>query len=202
MPAIYEGRCSACDAVAARTTNGYMAVYVDEPASADAHPDDPHLVILAHPCESLIMQDTGHTYVSATLGGRMVSVAVVFCRSCGRRFEVRRLTAGLGAFGCGGCLVVIAGAIAVGIWVAQLAGGWYGLAAGCLALALLTTATDSAVDRLVRWWHANRVVRLATPCLCPSCGSREYSGPGELSGAIPCTACGRHAVRFRMVAVS
>ena len=47
---------------------------MDEPATTYAHPDDPHLVILAHPCEALILEEIGYTYKAVTLGGRLVAV--------------------------------------------------------------------------------------------------------------------------------
>jgi|SRR5579883_1378260 len=202
MPVIYEGRCSACRAVTARTSDGYLAVYVDEPASAYAHPDDPHLAILAHPGESWILEELGYSYEAAAWGGRLVSVATVFCRGCGQPFEVRRLTAGLGAFGCGGCLAVVAGAAGTGVTVGLFVDDWVGYVAGWATFVLLVTAVESAVVRFVRWRHADRAARVATPEMCPSCGSREYGRPGALSDVIPCVTCGQRAVRFRAVGKS
>jgi hypothetical protein len=52
----------------------------------------------------------------------------VFCRDCGRQFEIRRIAADLIAFGCGGCLGVVAVAaaagIGVGLWVGTSWGGY------------------------------------------------------------------------------
>jgi hypothetical protein len=201
MAVIYEGRCSACDA-STLTADGYLAVSVDEPASAHAHPNDPYLVILAHPCESLILEEIGYTYKAAALGGRLVGVTNVFCRACGQPFEIRHQTAGLAAFGCGGCLAMMAVAAGAGVGVSLLVDDWIGYVAGWATSALFGIAAESAVVRFVRWRHADRAVRVATPKMCPSCGSREYSRPGALWGAIPCVACGQRAVRFRAVGKS
>jgi hypothetical protein len=203
MPVIYEGRCSACAADTGRTSDGYQAVYVDEPAAAYAHPDDPHLVILVHPCESLILEEIGETDQAAALGGRLVRVRKVFCKACGRPFEVRRLTAGPTAFGCAGCFGVVALAVAAGVVVGwQVGHGFIGYIAGSTAFALLMAVVESGVERFVRWRHADRALRVDTPAQCPNCGSRRFACPGSLWRPIPCVACDKRAVRFRSVGIS
>lgn len=194
MPPIYEGRCSACPAVV-RTSDGYMALYADEPDARDAHPDDPQLRIVPHPGGDIRPR---HIWT-----GRLVHIGVMFCRDCGQKFEVRRLTANLGAFGCSGCLVFIALAAAAGIAVGERVGnGWIGFAAGFLAFWLQVVVAEAAVERLVRWWYAERARRVDTPAQCPACGSRRFSRPGALREPIPCGACGHGTVTFRFVAKS
>jgi hypothetical protein len=203
MPLIYEGRCSACNAVTGMTSDGYQAVYVDEPATENAHPDDAQLVILAHPCESLILEEIGYTHEAVAWGGRLVAIRQVFCKGCGRPFEVRRLTAGLTTFGCVGCLGMVVLAATAGVGVGLLVGrGWIGYVVGWVTFTLLVGAAESAVRRLVRWRHAERTARVDTPGRCPNCGSRRYSCPGSLWRPIPCEACGQRAMRFRSVGIS
>jgi predicted Zn-ribbon and HTH transcriptional regulator len=185
MPVIYQGRCTACDAVTGSTSDGYSAVYVDEPATAYAHPDDPHLVILAHPGESLILEEVGYTHKAAASGGRLVAVRQVYCKECGRPFEVRRLTAGLTALGCGGCLGVVALAAVAGVGIGVLVGGWVGDVAGWTAFGLLVAVGEVAVRRSIRWRYSDRARRVDTPTQCPNCGSRRYACPGSLWRPIP-----------------
>jgi len=60
MPLIYEGTCSACDYGSDAHSEGYLGVIVDDPCtSMHAHPDEPRLVILGHPIESMILEDLG-----------------------------------------------------------------------------------------------------------------------------------------------
>lgn len=207
MPVIYEGQCSACGAKTGMTLDGYQAVYVDRPPTTHAHPTEPHLVILAHPCESLILEQIGYTHEAAAWGGRLVSVQKVFCKGCGRPFEIRRLTGGLAVFGCGGCLGVIALAVVSGVGIGSLVGhGLFGYILGYIAggatLTLLMTAAESGIARLVRSRHSDRVRRIDTPAQCPSCGSRQFASPGSLRTSIPCQECGQRAVRFRSVGIS
>jgi transcription elongation factor Elf1 len=201
MPLIYEGHCSACDS-SELTSDGYTAVYVDEPAKKFAHPNDPHLVILAHPCESLILEEIGYTYQEAAFGGRLVAVKMVFCRTCGQKFEIRGLTAGLAALGAGGCLGVFAGAAAAGIGISLLRSGWLGKVGGYAAFVLLVTAVDSGVFRVVRWVHAYRAAYVATTKTCPHCGGQKYSRGRPLRSPLRCVVCGQRAVRFRVVGKS
>src|SRR5688572_21278386 len=100
MPLIYEATCSVCDYGSRAHSEGYLAVIVDDPCtSVDAHPDNPHLVILAHPLESMILEELGFTFTSAGLGGRLVYVKNVVCKTCGTMYELRRLGAGSGVLG-------------------------------------------------------------------------------------------------------
>lgn len=204
MPSIYEARCSACHAVAeAGCSDGYWAVCVNEPASEHAHPEDPYLVILGHPCESMILAELGDTFSAAAWNGRLVSVAKVFCKNCGRRFEIRRISADLIAFGGGGCLGIVALAAAAAVGVGRWVGAsWVGHFAGCATFGLLITAIDKSVDWFVRTRHREQTARFDTPAKCPHCGSLQYASPGLLRRPIPCTQCGQRAVRFRVIGKS
>jgi hypothetical protein len=203
VPLIFEGCCSACGAVTPRTSGFYRAVYLDEPTtSAHVHPEDPHLVILAHPVESLILQETGCTDLSATLGGRLVSVVVVFCLSCGHLFEIRRLTAGFVTLGVGGCLGALALSVAMGVALSLWIGGALGVVAGVAGVGLLLVLLDWLVWAIVRVWHRDRARQVATPCECPHCGGHEYAPPRIRLKAVPCVACGKRAVEVRCVGVS
>ena len=140
MAEIYQGSCSDCGAVTGKTFGSYEAVFLDEPAGpAHAHPEDPHLVVLAHPNQLEILREFGFSGRAAQWGGRMVDIDEVVCRSCGRMFEVRRLSAGLPAFGLWGALGAVAVMLAVSIGVGMLIDGeWQGfVAGGCLFVFLL-----------------------------------------------------------------
>ena len=203
MPPIVEGRCSACNAVAARTSDRYMAIFMDEAARELAHQDDPHLIILAHPGESRILAKLGFTFQTAALSGRLVSVSKVFCKECGQSFEIRHLTTGLGVFGCFGFVILVALAIPVGVGIALLVDNWIGCIAGFVTLGLLSAAVDSAVTKFILSRYAERAKRVATSARCPACGSREFGTPVELQREpIPCRACGQREVRFKMIGKS
>jgi ribosomal protein L37AE/L43A len=205
MPAIYQGRCTICDAVTPTTSGFYQALFVDEPAGPrHGHPDDPHLVVLAHPIEALILEEFGCTYESASWGGRLVQVHEVFCRSCGQMFEIRRLNAGMSVFGCLGLSAVAAvTAVGLGIFVGR---NWVGYVAGWVTwLAtwlLLFTTVDSGIGWYIRKRYSERAARVATPSCCPQCGSRRYARVKSFWSRVPCTACGQRAVRFHLVAFS
>ena len=196
---LFESRCSACGATTGWARTDYSAVYLDEPAPVYAHPDDPHLVVLARPGLSSILAKFGYSHMSVMWAGRLVSIARVFCRNCGQPFEIRRLTADLGAFGCIGGFALLAGAAGAGVIVGQYLGGWIGYMAGLATMYMLYLgAAKSAVVQFVRWRYSNRAARVATPRMCPTCGSRDCVRPtGMRSGTIPCRACGQRAVRFR-----
>jgi len=92
MPVIYQGQCQNCQYKSPHTSGGYAAVVLDEPIQRiDSHPDDPRIVVLAHPLESQILADLGYAFTSATLAGRLLIIQEFFCKSCGNLYEVRNL---------------------------------------------------------------------------------------------------------------
>jgi hypothetical protein len=204
MPEIYQGRCAACEAVTPMTSGFYRAVFLDEPStSPHAHPDEPRLVILGHPIEDLVLKEVGFTSPSASLGGRLVYVEQLFCRSCGRLFEVRRLTAGVvSSLGCGGCLVCLGLCIAAGVAVGLQVGGSLGFTVGYAVTVLLLRAADWLLGAGVRRWYRERARLVETPCRCPTCGSGATVSPGGTWDPLPCVACGQPAVQVRSVGIS
>jgi predicted Zn-ribbon and HTH transcriptional regulator len=201
MPMIYEGRCSACEATTPRTSDGYLAVIVDHAPQDYRHPETLNMAILAHPLETLILEELGFTYRSATRAGRLVSVDSVLCRDCGRPFEIRKLTAGLiPAIGC--LPVIILASIAGIIAAVQLNSLFWGCLWSLCALVLFAWMADFSVYRFVRWQHSERVKQVDTPGCCPHCHSKRYEHPGTLRGKVPCLKCGERAVTYRGVAIS
>ena len=147
MPLIYQGRCTACGATTP-TLCCYQAVFLDEPSeSRHAHPDDRRLVVLPHPVEDLAIEEIGHTFPSASLAGRLVRVEPAFCKSCGRLYEVRRVTAGLASsLGCAGCLACLAACGTAGTAVGLSVGGPTGFVAGYLLTLGLLAAVDGLIE--------------------------------------------------------
>ncbi len=205
MPAIYEGSCSACGAVTKRTRGGYEAVLLDEPASTPhAHPEDPYLVILAHPHQSEILSKTGYSYVAVIRAGRLVEAREVFCKSCGRMFEIRRLDAGLAWFGLWGGLGAVALMLAFGVGVGRLVGGeWAGHVAGACFFVFLLAAADQGTGWFVRRQYPERANRVATPVGCPDCGCQRVEQLSlvrhGLTQPARCTKCGERSVQYRTV---
>jgi predicted Zn-ribbon and HTH transcriptional regulator len=204
MPAVYQAHCSACNVTSPIGSEGYWAVFLDEPTTSRwAHPDDPHFVVLGHPLESHILSEIGYSYQDAAWGGRLVLVTKAFCRSCGSRFEIRRLSASLGAFGDLGCFGVgtaaLGAGVGVGMWVGQ---GWAGFSAGWATSVFLFGVVESGVRWFVRRRYADRVARVDTPATCPHCGSQDYTRARPFRGPIPCVECGQRAVRLHCVGKS
>ena len=118
MTLIFEATCSACDYGSDFHSEGYFSVIVDDPStSVHAHPEEPRLAILAHPLESMILENLGFTFTSAVLGGRMVYVKNVACKACGKMYKIRRLGAGFASLGGTGCLVMLPLSGAIGVTV-------------------------------------------------------------------------------------
>lgn len=201
MSMIYEGRCFACEATTPLTTDGYLAVFVDHAPEDYRHPENPNLAILAHPGEQLTLEELGLNYRSAALSGRLVNVDCVFCKDCGRTFEIRTLTAGfVHAFGC--LPVIILAAIVGAIGAIQSKSLLSGFLWSWISLVPLSWVLGTFVYHFVRWKHSDRAKEVDTLRRCPHCKGRRYEVPGALRGKIPCLACGERAVTFRSVGIS
>jgi len=204
MPSIYQARCSACDYVSPRHAEGYLAVILDEPSnSLYALREDPRLVILAHPLESMIMEELGFTDWSAGLSGRILRIHNVACRACGTFYELRRLSAGSAALGGRGCLVMLGLAGAIGGYV-----GWkcesfpIGFIAGWLGLIALFAGSDSVLSLYVRRRFKDRAKEFDRGPGCPKCESKSHATFSALWSVLPCPNCSKVEMRMRIVGKS
>lgn len=205
MPVIYQATCSACEYKSPLYSEGYLAVILDEPSSSmHAHPDDPRLVILAHPAESSILDELGFDYKSAAIGGRLLYVRNVVCRSCGTMYEVRRIGGGAAAIGGIGCSIIMGLAICASAMIGwQHKSVWVGFLCGCLVLLGLGSAFEFALSRFVRWRHKARIAEFDRGAGCAKCGCKDYSScTSLLSRKRACPQCGKRAVRVRAVGIS
>jgi hypothetical protein len=204
MPLIYETLCSACDYGSDAHSEGYLAVIVDDPCtSMHAHPDEPRLVILGHPLESMILEEFGFTFTSAGLGGRMVYVKNVACKVCGTMYEIRHLGAGSGSLGGTGCLVMLGLSGAIGVAV-----GWnsesifFGFMAGWFALLGFFALGDAILSPFIRWRYKDRVREFDRGPDCPKCHCKKYVGFPPRWGKLLCPKCGNQTVKVRTVGIS
>jgi hypothetical protein len=203
MPALFEGSCSACGIVTDRTPGSYEAVLVDGSAGRlPVHPEDPSLVVLTHPRQFDILREVGLSGRAAHWAGRMVEIDKAVCRSCGRLFELRRLSGGLPALGLWGGIGAVACILAASIGAGALIGGeWQGLVAGACILVALLGATERGLWLLIRWRHPGRAARVDTPPVCPDCGHTAFD---KLEARhvrrfvrVKCPACGERAMTYR-----
>jgi hypothetical protein len=204
MPVIYGATCSACDYGANAHSEGYLAVIVDEPCtSMHAHSAEPHLVILGHPLESMILEELGFTFTSARLGGRMVYVKNVACKECGTMYEIRRLGAGSASLGGTGCLVMLGLSGAIGVAI-----GWnsesifFGFIAGWLALLGFFSLGDAVISTLIRWRSKDRVRQFDRGPDCPKCHCTKYVTFRPSRCKLTCPKCGRQTVEVHRVGIS
>jgi hypothetical protein len=204
MPFIYQATCSACDFGSDAHSEGYLAVIVDDRCiSIHAHPDDPRLVILGHPLESMILQELGFTFASAALGGRLVYVTNVVCKACGTMYETRWVGAGSCVLGGTGCLVMLGLAASLGVVI-----GWssesvfFGFLGGWLALIGFFALVDSIVSPYIRRRHKDRVREFDRGPDCPKCHSKNYVGFPPRWGKLVCPKCGKQTVKVRTVGIS
>lgn len=204
MPLIYQATCSACDYGSDAHSEGYLAVIVDDPCiSMHAHPDEPRLVILGHPLEAMILEELGFTFASAGLGGRLVYVENVVCKTCGAMYEIRRLGAGSGVLGETGCLVILGLLAAIGTAV-----GWtcesilLGFLAGLLTFLGFIALADPIISACIRWCHKDRVREFDRGPGCPKCQSKKCVSFRPRWGKLVCPKCGMQAVKVQTVAIS
>ena len=204
MPTVYAATCSACDYKSPIVSAGYAAVIVDEPkTSFRAHPDNPHLVILSHPCELQILESLGFSYASAALAGRLVIVHRVVCQACGTHYELRRLSAGWSVLGCSGCLALLGISAVVGLVIGvQLESIPLGCFTGFLSLGALERVWYWTTDRYVRRRYADRVREFDRGTGCPRCGSTDYVDFGSRARNLACPVCGGQTLRAQVVGKS
>jgi hypothetical protein len=206
MPAIVEGRCSACGAAPEKRSTGYLAVFMDEPLSGrDAHPEDSHLLILPHPGEESILRRHGHTFASAAREGRLVCVSNVACRSCGIFYTIRRPYEGGGLvlLPGWGCLFVIFLPLFVAIGVGFVLDKPVEALPTCFVIFLaLLYSIERFGRRIVQERHQARAPRVTYEPGCPSCKSPSYATVGDPCAEIPCRMCAEKAIKFHMVGKS
>jgi len=204
MPLIYEATCSACNYGSGAHFERYIAVIVDDSCtSTHAHPDEPHLMILGHPLESMILEELGFTFISAGLGGRMVHVKNVACKACGTMYEIRRLGAGSASLGAAGCLVLLGLSGAIGVAV-----GWYSesiffaILAGWFAFFGLIALGDAILSPFIRRRYKERVREFDRGPDCPKCHCKKHVGFAPRWGRLICPKCGKQTVQVRTVGIS
>jgi ribosomal protein S27E len=200
MPVIYKGQCQNCQHESPVTSGGYAAIVLDEPTQhIGSHPDDPRIVILAHPLEMHILKELGFTFSSATLAGRWLNVNECFCKSCGNLYEVRKLGAS-GAVGCGPSL--IAGSLC-GVATGMLMhDALLGVFVGLMTVNVLAILLGQLAALFVSWRYRERAREFATPKRCPKCGSQQGISPGSRKAVVPCPMCGQTAMRIKAVGMS
>ena len=218
MPTIYQGRCESCGFASAIFPAGYGAVFVDEPPAEPsrslilgagligptggagfAEQEDPRLVVLAHPGEQDILEETGYTWWGLAWSGRYVGVCRVACPSCGLIFDVRKLACPPGL----GCLVGSALGLAAGI----AAGVWEGSFCFGGTVRWVVARQGHGLASLCAWAYIRlrfreRVRALAGPNYCPGCGANKYVGVEGCRGSFPCPHCGERSMHIQSVGMS
>jgi len=204
MPIVYQATCSDCGYADPVRSEGYSAVIVDGPSpSPFVHPEEGRLVVLAHPLESMIMEELGLSHQSAALGGRLVRVRPVICPACGTSYELRRLSAGSAALGCSGCLGMLGAGAGIGVLV-----GWHGhsfsggLAAGWFSVWGIVGFAEWVTDRYVRQRYQDRARTFDRGPGCPRCGCAKVVAFRWRWRALPCPQCGERTLRVRSVGIS
>jgi hypothetical protein len=211
VPVIYEAKCSKC-AYRFGGLAGYQAVIVDQPDDSSlAHPEEPRLVILAHPGESHILARCGFTYQTAARDGRLVAVKNVACSDCGTRYELRRVDANsvqlLGDAGCAGIAVAQLAVLTIAAIIGWQSGwyltGFFLAAIGlCAVCGMLFQVADARASRFVRSRHPDRVREFDRGPGCPRCHSLEYTRLSTRAGKLRCPECQQYTVEIKAVAKS
>jgi hypothetical protein len=202
MPVVYPVACSNCRYVSPISSEGYIAVIVDELSSSEfVHPEESCLIILAHPLESLIMEELGFSYEAAARGGRLLRVQHVICRVCGTSYEIRRLWAG--ATACTTCLALLL--VSVGLAVLaywQTQSPLVSFLTGWLGVWVLAACAEWAANRSIRRRHQDRVRQFDRGPGCPHCGSPKHLSLRWRWRALPCPECGQRSLRVHPVGIS
>ncbi len=200
MPVIFQGQCQTCQYKSPHTSGGYAAVVVDEPVQRpDSHPDDPRIVVLAHPLESQILNDLGYTFSSATLAGRFLIIQEFFCKSCGNLYEVRKL----GTSPVVGCIPSLIGGVLCGI----IAGTFthdlgVGFITGLAVVSILEILLGWLIDPLISLWYRERAREFRTQKRCPKCGDTRGVCPGSRRAVVPCPSCGQTSMQIKTIGIS
>jgi hypothetical protein len=215
MSAIYQGCCKKCGYATPMVTDGYGAVWVDQPATTEQHEvagavlytqveapfataTDSRFVALAHPIEAECLASTGYTWRDLLWQGRYVRVENVICRECSTVFQVRTLTAP-GFSGCVSAVVCgVAAGLTFGIW-------WRSVLLGSIVWWLTTVAVISVTELLerlyVRCRFASRAAALIEERFCPKCNANDFTSIHRAT-SIRCPACLNDALTFEMVGIS
>jgi hypothetical protein len=218
MPTIFQARCEHCSYISEAFLSEYSAVFAEgsqtdatnsvvagavlfgpEVDTEIADQRDPRLIVLPHPVETTILAQLGYTWISLLWAGRYVRIRRVICRSCGRLFDVRRLTCPP-AVGCQiGCLAGLVFGIGIGLWQRSFYLGFlttYGITLGCSAVASV------AGWLYVRLRFRERARELDGPPRCPGCGDSGYVGIVERRRTFPCPQCSAHALHIFSIGIS
>jgi hypothetical protein len=214
MGTLYQAHCARCSYKSPVFPGGYTAVFVDDPVpnhdnalvagavlfganfDCETFAEEPHsnLVVLAHPSESYILEELGHTDRSLFWEGRYISASYVACGNCGNCYAVKRLSSP-SALGCLPAIVIgLASGIAVGIWRHDFCFG--------LALAWTTSFMSFLVlwlvgDVFTRWRFRLRARMIDGPANCPKCKSRRRVSIPTRS-PLPCPICHEKALHVRV----
>jgi hypothetical protein len=189
---------------------GYGAVFLDESqergsylvagacVSTDvgeaelARQNNSHLVVLAHPCESAILNSLGFSWTTLAWVGRFVQVHRVVCAKCGTFVDLRKLTAPPAAGCMLGLVVGLASEVLWGLWTDDACVGfatWIGV----------TVVTHVILSMLayyyVRLRFRVRASSIDGPSCCPNCLSEEFVRIPR-RGMLPCPECGNRTMRI------
>ncbi len=217
MPTIYQSTCDRCSYISDLYSEAYGAIWVDEPRTAtgetvvagavlheptgDARIEsiyDPHLVVLAHPGEQMILEQEGYTWLKLAREGRYVFVQRVICDACGHHFDIRKLSIPSGT-GCLSTLLVgIVVGIGMGVWLASF---WWGLIIA-YGLTVCFALLSSVAGRIfLHLKYRERQYSVDGPTACPKCSNKNYSKVTSRR-ALTCPQCGEKTLHVRMVGIS
>jgi len=205
MAGVYCAKCLSCGYESPHATDGSAGIIVDEPVkSVGTHRENNRIVVLMHPLEGSILQETGYTMRSASREGRLLHIEKVFCRSCGRLYETRKLVARIG---CVLSAVLVLAAVAGGatVWylTSRVDAGFAVLCLALLTLAFIGTLCEAVAASMVRRrFPERRAAYELKPC-CPDCGSTKYrSLKAFIPRRLPCPKCRQRTMKVEMVGIS
>ena len=213
MSSVFQACCAACSYRGEPFLPGHTAILLSPPdAVADTQPaggelaspyramvtDDHRLLVLAHPLESQIQQESGHTNWSLLREGRHVTVHFAICDDCGLLQERRRLTPPPAI----GCIPSLAAGVCTGVTLGLLlrsfrAGALLSLVATICFLGL----AGFAANIYTRLRFRDRARALAGRSLCAGCASDRVV-PVSTSADFPCPGCAARRLRIHVVGIS
>lgn len=203
MPPVFRGTCSHCGYESPVFSSGGFAIMVTDRDEDRRRRAGETVPVVLHPFAEFVLDEFGLSFHSAAWGGQLVEVQSLICRDCGRGSEVRRLTAGGVAIGCGGCSAIALSGLVAGTAAAfALNNPFLGAGVGVAFCVLTAAAVEFGADRFVRHRYRERAAAVDTRRMCSQCGSWNCVRPGPRSGPFPCPDCGETAVRLVPVARS